>query len=92
MNNIASKKLRGSQKGHFTSYGKLKRPRTEEVARLEAREMQIREGRTCQAYRCNYCPAWHVGTVGKPVKRRRKFTEIEIIELGERAIWWLKYE
>lgn len=72
--------------------GKVKKARTEDEARSEARWIQRHLGFPCAAYRCDHCPAWHIGRSGRKSQNRRRYLEIEFIELGERVMYWMKRE
>lgn len=73
--------------------GKVKKARTEEEARKDARNAQRNEGTPYDAYKCDHCPAWHIGSAGRKSRQnKRKYLEIEFIELGERVMYWMKRE
>lgn len=72
--------------------GKAKQARTEDEARIDAWWAQRREGIPYGAYKCDHCPWWHIGKVGRRIQNRRRYLEVEFIELGERVMYWMKRE
>ena len=48
-----------------------------------------RPGYDLGAYRCHYCPAWHIGRWSW--RRAPRLTWVQRIELGERAACWAEH-
>lgn len=48
-----------------------KRPYSESQARAAAAEARRETGHDIEAYRCGYCPKWHIGHV--PASKRAPF-------------------
>ena len=79
-----------SQRGHWVRrFGREKVAyASEDEARAAARLLR-RPGYDLRAYRCAYCPAWHIGRWSW--RRAPRLSWVERIELGERAAYWAEH-